>query len=100
MTINVNIKVVAKATLELNESEIAALDALVGYGIEGFLKVFYEHMGKSYLQPHENGLRGLFEKISATCPPALAKVHAARNDLRSALYNEAVRRGKIKEAGS
>jgi hypothetical protein len=30
--------VTTKATLKLDEAELGALDALVGYGIEGFLK--------------------------------------------------------------
>lgn len=47
----------------LTEEEAAALDALAGYGVESFLKVFYEKMGKAYLQPHEAGLRSLFDSI-------------------------------------
>ena len=48
-------------TISLSEQEAGALDALIGYGIEPFLKVFYEHMGKAYLHPYEPGLRSLFE---------------------------------------
>ena len=53
----------ANITLQLSEDEAAALDALVGYGVEPFLKVFYEHMGRAYLEPHEQGLRTLFESV-------------------------------------
>ena len=50
-----------KAVLELNEQELRALDALRGYGIDAFLKVFYQHLGRHYLEPHEAGLRSLFD---------------------------------------
>ncbi len=49
----------------LTEGDLRALDALAGYGTDAFLKVFYEHMGKHYLQPHERDLRSLFEKIKS-----------------------------------
>lgn len=53
----------ATVTLELNEPEAAALDALVGYGADEFLKVFYEKLGQSYLRPFEGGLRSLFDSV-------------------------------------
>jgi hypothetical protein len=46
-------------TIELNEDEAGALDALFGYDVEVFLEVFYKTMGLSYLQPYEKGLRSL-----------------------------------------
>ncbi len=58
-------KLSAEIVLVLNESEAAALDALVGYGFKEFVEVFYEKLGKSYLEPHENGLRSLFESVRA-----------------------------------
>lgn len=51
-------------TLMLSEVEARALEALAGYGADAFLEVFYKHMGKHYLQPHESGLRSLFDSIS------------------------------------
>ncbi len=66
-------------TFKLNEEEIRALDALVGYGVDSFLKVFYEHMGKHYLQPHEKGLRSLFESTRETIPQMLQRTKAARD---------------------
>lgn len=48
-------------TIQLSEQEARALEALIGYGIKPFLEVFYEKMGKAYLQPHEAGLRELFD---------------------------------------
>lgn len=59
---NFNLQIV----LTLNESEARALDALAGYGVDSFLKVFYANMGKAYLLPHEAGLRSLFEGIRDT----------------------------------
>lgn len=46
--------------LEMNEEEARALDALIRYDVDEFLKVFYEKIGKSYLEPYEKGLRSLF----------------------------------------
>jgi len=54
--------------LTLNETELRALDALVGYGVDPFLKVFYEKLGKAYMEPHEKGLRSLFDKIDELRP--------------------------------
>lgn len=56
-------RVEMKITMTLSEAEAGALDALTGYGIDSFLKVFYEHMGKAYLQKYEAGLRSLFDSV-------------------------------------
>lgn len=53
----------ASVVMVLSEEEAGALDALAGYGIDPFLAVFYEKMGKSYLQKYEAGLRSLFKSI-------------------------------------
>jgi hypothetical protein len=50
-------------TLALTEEEAGALDALVGYGVEPFLKAFYPLLGEAYLKPYEKGLRSLFESV-------------------------------------
>lgn len=67
-----------KLTLELNEVEARALEAIVGYGDKNFLKVFYEHMGKHYLEPHESGLKSLFETIKSELRPHLHKFDKVR----------------------
>ena len=67
--------------LDLTESEARALDALVGYGIEPFLKVFYKEMGASYMRPHESGLRALFESVNKHVRPALSHIDDARKTL-------------------
>ena len=50
-----------RVTISLSEKEAGALDALIGYGVDEFLKAFYEKMGRAYLEPYEEGLRSLFE---------------------------------------
>lgn len=87
MTINYKPIVTVESYLTLDEGELAALDALVGYGDDAFLKVFYEKMGEAYLKPHEKSLRSLFAKIRETAGPALAHVRTMRNDLRKAVDN-------------
>jgi hypothetical protein len=61
--IDVRANIAATVTICLSESEAAALDALAGYGADAFLAVFYEKLGKAYMQPHEAGLRSLFSSV-------------------------------------
>lgn len=68
--------------IELNEAEARALDALVGYGADSFIKVFYEHLGEHYMKPHEKGLRSLFKSITETVPQYLKRVDDAREAFR------------------
>lgn len=70
-------KIEMNVSLELTSEEVRALYALAGYGIDGFLEVFYKQMGKHYLQPHEAGLRSLFKTIRETLPPIIARHDAA-----------------------
>jgi hypothetical protein len=70
--------VAVSATLLLSESELRALDALVGYGVDPFLEVFYAKMGRAYLEPHERGLRELFDSIRSTVPGVLSRADDAR----------------------
>lgn len=73
-----NPKVSFDIYIALNESEARALYALTVYGIDDFLKVFYEHLGTAYLQKHEDGLRELFASVRQSLPPQLEKVDKAR----------------------
>ena len=77
-------KIEATATITFGESELRALDALTGYGIDPFLKVFYEKFGKAYMQPHEQGLRDLFATINPPVHDALQKVREIRKTLSDA----------------
>jgi hypothetical protein len=71
--------IAAEITIRLNEDEAAALDALVGYGVEEFLKVFYEKLGRAYLGPHENGLRSLFVSVRTGDASVASFLKAARD---------------------
>jgi hypothetical protein len=58
-----NGKVSSEILIVLSEEEAGALDALAGYGVDAFLKTFYEKMGEAYLKPYEKGLRSLFKSV-------------------------------------
>lgn len=58
-------------TIILNESELRALDAMLGYGKEAFLSCFYSKCGTYYLKPHENGVNSLFDKLKKDTSTAL-----------------------------
>lgn len=75
--------VTVQMILRLDEKEIRALLALSTYSIEDFLKTFYELMGKDALQPHEEGLRSLFETINRECREPLKNVDTARKLLKN-----------------
>jgi hypothetical protein len=66
--------------LTLTEEEARALNAITTYGSGEFLKVFYNELGKTYLKPHENGLRSLFANIKDTLPKDLDKIDKTRKD--------------------
>ena len=71
--------------LTLTKGEAQALDAIVGYGVEPFLKVFYEKMGKAYLEPHEKEMRNLFNRIKSDLPKEIKKISDAQFAIASAL---------------
>lgn len=76
-----NVIVEFTGTLTLTQDELAALDALVGYGTKPFLEAFYENMGRAYLQPHEAGLVSLFQAIRDQAIPAISKIEEAKKKL-------------------
>ena len=82
MEVNVNNTVTIMATLELDEREIRALDAIVGYGVESFLRVFKEQLGKGYIRGYEGGVASLFKAVDECCKPAIAQVDKARRLLK------------------
>lgn len=85
-----------RATIELSEVEMRALEALIGYGVQPFLDVFYQHMGKHYLKPHEAGIRSLFKTIGSDIPAVLRRADAARQAF--ALDNPVIRSKEDHEA--
>ena len=82
MKIKNNTYVHFSVSCELTEDEARALDALAGYGLKSFLKVFYTEMGKHYLEPHEDGLRSLFTKVRNDIGPALRATEWSRETLK------------------
>lgn len=73
------------ADVTLSEQEILALDGILGYNVDTFLKVFYEKMGKSYVQPHESGVRSLHENLRKQLSPLVATITEARKRINDAL---------------
>ena len=71
----------AKISICIDEMEARALSAITTYGTDAFLKVFYAHLGKAYLQKYETGVYSLFEGVHKIIDPQLNKVTAARKIL-------------------
>lgn len=78
-------KVEAELTvlLELNESEVRALAGIFGYNVDAFLSVFYERMGKSYVEPHEAGVRSLHQTIRGALAGPLDTLAKARAGMKA-----------------
>lgn len=81
--VKVHTEVRVTSTITLTEGQLRALDAMVGYGDDAFLKAFYVKLGKHYMSPFERDLRDLFEVIRQTVPQALREVEAVRKQLSS-----------------
>jgi len=77
-----NIAVEFHSVITLNEMELRALDALVGYDDDAFLAVFKEKLGSAYIEPYEGGLRSAFEAIRRDIKPALAEISNIRRTLK------------------
>lgn len=73
--------------LVLTEEEAGALDALTGYGIDPFIKAFYENMGKSYMVPYESGLRSLFKSVRELVSPELQRAQEIRKSFKEGKYD-------------
>lgn len=63
----------------LTEEEARALEAVCGYGPQQFLSVFYKYMGRSYLQPHEEGFISLCEGVTDKLKPLFTQIEKAKN---------------------
>ena len=70
--------------LELDEAEARALDGIFGYNVDAFLKVFYERMGRAYVQKHEAGVRSLHETIRGAVAGPLRQITTAREAMLAA----------------
>lgn len=87
MRVGTKLSVNFEAVLHLNEPEIRALDAMVGYGVEAFIKAFYEKLGQAYMRDHEGGLRSLFEAIEKQVRPELYKMDEIKKVLRTEMVS-------------
>lgn len=77
-------KICERPTIKLNltftvdEEEAAALQDLAGYGVDQFIKAFYENLGRAYMEKHEAGLRRFLSTICNDVGPSLGRLEAAR----------------------
>lgn len=69
--------------LTLSEEEARALEAICGYGPDRFVKWFYVNCGKSYLKPHEDGMRSLFSTVRNELPKQLNKINKVREFIKN-----------------
>ena len=65
-------------TLTLNEKEIHALEAIVGYGEKAFLELFKTTCGQAYIRGAEDGVKSLFYAISTQVAPMHAEIQKAK----------------------
>lgn len=72
-------KVECDVVLRLTEGEMRFLDALVGYGWDGFIKVFREKLGTSYIRDYEADGKALFQQIRSDFPSILRRANDARD---------------------
>lgn len=79
-TIENNENISVSITLHLDEAEARALYALTVYGTEQFLGVFYEYLGKDYLQKYQLGLESLFNSVHSILPKTFDRIDRARKE--------------------
>jgi len=66
---NIKVKIDLEVTITLNYQQAKALEAMASYGADPFLKVFKEKLGKSYIEPYEEGVHSLFDEIKGAGRP-------------------------------
>lgn len=77
---NIHAKINFTVSCVLSEGELRALDALVGYGFKPFIEAFYEKMGRAYMEPYEQDMKALFEKV-AQLRPEIHKINEMRKSI-------------------
>ena len=98
--INMRIDAVIEATLVLDEEQVRALDAIVGYGPEAFIKDFKNQLGTAYIKPHEKGVHSLFKAVEEQVRPALWRIDEARNLLsRGMTDSESIMKYRVNARG-
>ncbi|AMX93762.1 MULTISPECIES: hypothetical protein [Mesorhizobium] len=88
------------ASITLNETEVRALEAMIGYGADAFLKVFKEKLGEHYIRDHQEGVRSFFKAVGRDVLPALRDIDEARKDLQKAAEKRAEAIKTAKEASA
>jgi hypothetical protein len=78
MNIKPRFNITTRINIDLDEEEARALEALAGYGTDAFLKVFYEHLGKHYMQPYEAGLKRILDVFQGDLKNQLNKIDQAK----------------------
>jgi hypothetical protein len=84
MAVKTNIDVKITATLELTEGQLRALNAMICYGDDAFLKAFYVKLGTHYMKPFERDLRDLFTQLRNKVPSAIEEVSSIRKRIEAA----------------
>lgn len=69
--ISSNLSIEFTVTLKMSLAEAWALNQMTVYGVDSFLKGYYKQLGRSYLEPHEAGIRTLFKTIQENLPTQL-----------------------------
>ena len=64
--------------LTISEGEARALDAIIGYGSEAFIRVFKEHLGSCYIEPYEKHVISLFNSLQPILSSAIHQADEAR----------------------
>ena len=72
-------------TLNIDETEARALDAMFSYGADAFLAGFEKCLGKTCVEPHKAGIRRLHDTIRKELSPCLATMSEARRQLQEQL---------------
>jgi hypothetical protein len=67
-----------KVTLELNETELRALEAIAGYNHKTVANVLLENLGKSYLRDHIGGLYSFLAAVNENARGILKRLDDAR----------------------
>lgn len=75
------VKVTFEMELLISECSARALDALVGYGDDAFIKHFKENLGTAYIRDHEKGLKEFFGQVRSQVLPQIHRVNELRKQI-------------------
>ena len=81
----IDINIETKIVLELSVAEAAALNMMTTYGITNFLKGYKEKLGRTYIEPHEQGLTDLFKTVKENLPSQLTKIENFQQEINHAI---------------